>query len=170
MADERTSPRAAGAASRILKDPNASADAKTAAASALSQAEASERAVAAVAGAAVVEDQPVVTLRRFQFAPLDPPIDERGNERQQSPVVEIADGAYHRIFRVEEQPFEAVGISHVEGEGDHARTVYDVTPEDEARLLLRDGHFVEVTEEPGPQGSSLRSQGKIGGSPVPDGV
>jgi hypothetical protein len=130
----------------VLRDESASADAKSAAASALNQAPDRPKAAPAVSGSeagtearvpsAVVAVAEARVPRRFKFAPS-----------QISPTLEIANGAYHRIFRVEDQPFEAAGISHVEGEGDHARTVYDITPEEEARLLLADGNFVEIGKE-----------------------
>lgn len=150
MADEKTSPETAKKASRVLRDASASADAKSAAASALSQADDHHQRSDAgdqESAPAVTGSSTEPTARKFVFAPLDPTRDEKGRERKQSPVVEVADGSYHRIFRVEDQPFAAVGISHAEGEGEHARTVYDVTPEEEAQLLLKDGHFVEVKED-----------------------
>ncbi len=80
MADERTSRRVAGQAARILRDKNASPEAKSVAASALSQA----------------PDRPGRKVyARLVFS-----------EQQKSPTLEIGHGEYRRKFDVKDQPFE----------------------------------------------------------------
>lgn len=114
---------------------------------------------------------------RVQFAPLDPPKDEKGRDRKQSPVVEVANGDYYRKFDAAEQPFEVTGTSHAETVDGKERTVVDITPEEELRLLLADGHFVVVEESepravatgsvpPASAGGSKKNLGKIGGAPA----
>lgn len=111
---------------------------------------------------------PKQAVTRVKFAPLDPPNDAKGKPRVQSPVVEVASGTYYRKFVAAEQPFEVTGTSHEED----GRTVIDITPDEELRILLADGNF--VVDEPdnkesgtGSQVRTLKSEGKIGGSPVP---
>lgn len=91
MADEKTSKDVAGKAARVLADPNASADEKSVAASALSQT--ADKPAPAPKTQAAIPDTSPKKLLRF-----------RANEK--SPSIDIQQGEYHRFFRVEDQPFE----------------------------------------------------------------
>jgi hypothetical protein len=67
---------------------------------------------------------------------------------QKSPTLEIGNGEYSRKFDVKDQPFDV--------------------DDEEARLLMATGHFVEASAKPESQVSSPKPQvmGKIGGAPV----
>ena len=179
MADERTSPRVASAAGRVLRDKTATDDEKSVAASALAQAEnqqadGSQQAagvdaatrdtdaetrgtgdagngVSTASGsdrAGLADETGTGSVHfiqpiRVRFAPLDPATDTKNKPRVQSPVVEVANGTYHRKFVAAEQPFEVTGVSHIEKDSEGKdREVVDITPEEELRILLADGNFV----------------------------
>jgi hypothetical protein len=87
-----------------------------------------------------------------------------------SPTLEIGHGQYDRKFDVKEQPFEMKGYAVKEigedGKETGAETVI-VTPEEEARILLGTGHFVEDGQEQGVKSKEpKRNLGKIGGAPA----
>jgi hypothetical protein len=115
-------------------------------------------------------------LIKLRFAELDPKTEPdpknpgQQRDRKQSPAVEIANGFYRRVFKADEQPFEAVGVTRKDGE----RTVVDMTPEEEAGMLVRTGNFVLVEEEKQESGggsqesgaAAKKTLGKIGGAPA----
>lgn len=93
MGDEKTSRSVASKASSVLKDPTATADEKSVAASALNQAEGQEQEAAAGGKSIPPADEKSKKLARF-----------RANVT--SPTVSIGEGEYRREFRAEDQPFE----------------------------------------------------------------
>jgi hypothetical protein len=128
----------------------------------------------------MLEQKPTI---KVELAKLDPPKDEKGRERKQSPVVEFANGDYYRRFEAKNSPFEVIGKSHTDKDSrGNERTVVDMTPEEEAAMLVNSGHFVRVKEsEPeavatGSVEASAQSgtdapapvKGNIGGAPASD--
>lgn len=102
------------------------------------------------------DEKPTIKLK---FAPLVPATDENDKPREQSPVVEIANGEYHRRFEAKDQPFEVTGFTRVELDEAGKERVDSknnkivtaiLTPAEEAHLLLNTGHFVVVEETAAP--------------------
>jgi len=97
------------------------------------------------------------------------PIKLRFADDFKSPMLEIGHGQYDRKFVAAEQPFEMTGFSIKEIDGDGKETgneIVIVTPEEEAKILLATGHFVE--DEAGAKKTQKpRNEGKIGGSTPP---
>lgn len=99
------------------------------------------------------------------------PIKLRFADDFKSPTLEIGHGSeYVRKFDIKDAPFEMVGLTHTEpGSDNKDRVVVDMTPEEEAKILLATGHFVAVEEaKPKASTSSLKSEGKIAGSSTPN--
>ena len=176
MADEKTSQRAASAAARTLRDRNASDDAKTAAASALNQAEDRETAGASnpsSLNAGQVESgsqgqaaggstQETAASSSSTAAPVTvvpevkPKLFVKFHLDQKSPTLDISNGGYDRKFNAADQPFEVAGVTHTEigldgkpvvDKEDNEVQVIVMTADEELRLLLGTGLFVEATAE-----------------------
>src|SRR5947208_386060 len=79
----------------------------------------------------------------------DKPIKLRFADDFKSPTLEIGHGSeYVRKFDAKDQPFEMTGLTHTEPGSDGTdRVVIDMAPEEEARILLSTGHFVEDGKE-----------------------
>lgn len=140
MNDERTSSRAASAASRTLRDRTASDDAKTAAASALSQADNRDTETRGTGDAATEletgNSKLETAVTRVQFAPS-----------QTSATLDIGHGEYRRRFNAKDQPFEVVGLSRTEkNRKDEEVKVSVLSAAEELQLLLDTGLFVVVEQ------------------------
>jgi hypothetical protein len=133
MADEKTSTDVAKRAGRVLRDPAASSDEKSVAASALSQAadhqqtsdgEQSET----VAQVVPVEEKKTVLLQFAEGKPEPGTNPKTGEPLPPPSVLELGHGEYSRRFLASEQPFKVEAI-------------------EEAPFLLSTGLFIEVPVE-----------------------
>jgi hypothetical protein len=128
MSDERTSKAVAVKASRVLHDPDSSADEKSVAGSALSQAGDHIEATEQQPPVAEVVDSKTVLL---QFAPGKPEAGTHPTTGAPLPspsAVELGHGEYSRRFVASDQPFKVEAI-------------------EEAPFLLGTGLFVEAPAE-----------------------
>lgn len=111
MAEDRTtSPQVAKKASRVLRDPAATADEKSVAASALAQVEAAPQPTNT---ATPVADAVAFVRLRDE----EPRFIGEGDARRQlppSPTVEIAQGEYRRVFVRAEQPFAVASTEELQ--------------------------------------------------------
>lgn len=95
----------------------------------------------------------------------------RFTENFKSPTLEIGHGQYDRKFKAGDQPFEMTGCSIKEFDSEGRETgaeIVIVTPEEEARILLATGYFVEDGQQQiAKSREPKRSLGKVAGLAAP---